>query len=281
MRYWMFTPDFRNNILISLYQVGYEKNEPKSNFGPYVRDFYLIHYIVSGKGKFECKGKIYELKEGDLFLIKPGLQTKYYADKDEPYEYYWIGFQGLKCDELVDSMGFDDENYVVHYGKSERLITLFENSYYYTKEISIKQYLNVYKNMYEILFLLSNKDTFYKKKYQGEDVMKNAISFIEEHYMEKIGVENIAKAISLSRSQTYRLFMENLGIPPSKYLLNYRLDKAINLVLQTKLSIKEIAFSCGFSNVSHFISLYRKKGAFTPIENRKIHYKDEKLKRKE
>ena len=47
------------------------------------------------------------------------------------------------------------------------------------------------------------------------------------------------------------------------------------------LSIKEIAFSCGFSNVSHFISLYRKKGSFTPIENRKIHYKDEKLKRKE
>ena len=96
--------------------------------------------------------------------------------------------------------------------------------------------------------------------------------------MEKIGVEDIANEISLSRSQTYRLFMENYGVPPSKYLQNYRLDKAINLVLQTKLSIKEIAFLCGFNSASHFIYLYKKKGRFTPLENRKIHYKDEKRK---
>ena len=73
---------------------GMERNYPSHSFGPNIRDYYLIHFILEGKGVFINPKKQYELEKGDAFLIRPGEVCTYKADNDEPWTYIWIGFNG-------------------------------------------------------------------------------------------------------------------------------------------------------------------------------------------
>nr|WP_300346814.1 AraC family ligand binding domain-containing protein [uncultured Oscillibacter sp.] len=56
----------------------------------------MVHYILSGKGVYQCRGKTFRLGEGEAFLICPGELIYYEADREEPWIYTWIGMQGIK-----------------------------------------------------------------------------------------------------------------------------------------------------------------------------------------
>ena len=79
---------------LSVYNVGFQKCESLHQWGPGMRDHYLIHYVLSGKGYYQTEGKIFPLYPGDVFLVYPYVEVTYYADKKEPWEYYWAGFAG-------------------------------------------------------------------------------------------------------------------------------------------------------------------------------------------
>ena len=114
-----FQPDFlyitpQNHHDIEIIQCGTHECAPGNTYGPAVRDIYLIHYIVTGKGYFNDSTTIHPLSTGDMFLITPDNVTVYYADMIEPYTYIWVGFTGERADALVKSAGLSLENPVVH-----------------------------------------------------------------------------------------------------------------------------------------------------------------------
>ena len=74
---------------LTIYQYGYERCEPLKSFGPYVRNNYLFHYVISGKGTLNANDEKdhtshYHLSAGSGFLIEPGYVNTYYADEAEP-----------------------------------------------------------------------------------------------------------------------------------------------------------------------------------------------------
>ena len=73
-------------------QFGYESCSPSHSFGPAVRTHWLLHYVVSGFGKFEYNNYVYQVKPGEIFVIPPYEKTYYEADHDKPWKYIWIGF---------------------------------------------------------------------------------------------------------------------------------------------------------------------------------------------
>ena len=83
----------RNYKDINPLLVGSEDCEPLHSYGPTIRTYYLIHYVVSGKGRFRCPDKEFCLGAGDLFLIPPDEVMFYQADKKEPWSYIWVGFE--------------------------------------------------------------------------------------------------------------------------------------------------------------------------------------------
>ena len=102
---------FQYNFMI--YQIGYEKCKSDHRFGPCIRDFYVFHFVVSGRGYFKVKDKVFELKKGDGFLVPAGILFEYYAEPSDPYEYYWVGFNGVNSEEILQNLGFlKDDCYV-------------------------------------------------------------------------------------------------------------------------------------------------------------------------
>ena len=78
---------------LTVYNTGTEKCRAGHCWGPAVRDHFLIHFIVGGKGVYTLAGKDYSLSRGDLFFAPPGESICYRADADDPWEYCWVGFQ--------------------------------------------------------------------------------------------------------------------------------------------------------------------------------------------
>ena len=95
MKDYIFSNDFSRNLDAMIYTCGYETCEPSHSYGPVVRSGYLIHYILEGKGIYKTDGHIWQLSEGDAFLIRPNTLIYYEADKYHPWTYTWIGFQGI------------------------------------------------------------------------------------------------------------------------------------------------------------------------------------------
>ena len=70
---------------LSVYNVGYQKCEPRYQWGPGIRDHYLIQYIISGSGTYTSGDKEYRLYAGDCFIVYPHREISYKADKHNPW----------------------------------------------------------------------------------------------------------------------------------------------------------------------------------------------------
>ena len=101
-----------NFLDLRLYQYGWEQCAPLHSFGPYVRNHYLFHYVVSGRGHLDATDasgmrQDYDLGPDQGFLICPGQISTYVADRDQPWKYVWLEFDGLRVAEFVEGAGLD------------------------------------------------------------------------------------------------------------------------------------------------------------------------------
>ena len=87
-----FKQNYTNNIELSIFNCGIERCAPGQTWGPGIRDHYLIHLVLSGKGVFEVGGRTWEVSQGQLFFARPSQLIRYTADEQQPWEYSWVGF---------------------------------------------------------------------------------------------------------------------------------------------------------------------------------------------
>ena len=115
---------------------------------------------------------------------------------------------------------------------------------------------------------ISEKDT-HQKNSQISNRMAIFLQYIELHYQEDITLELLSKSANVSKSECLRCFKTTLQTTPYKYLIEYRLSKAADLLKNTDMSIENITSETGFHHVSHFGKCFREKTGFSPSEYRK------------
>lgn len=244
---------------------GWEKCEPGHAFGPAVRDHYLLHYVVNGKGKYVIGNQTYHLSKGDGFIIQPHALSYYQAEYNDPWEYYWIGFYGSHADRLMEDCGLRSASKPIFtYTSDDRVKNILrDTSSIFAYSQGAKQ-LELIGNLYLFLSCISN--TQYKKRGSYIDTITE---YIHYNYSYHITVNEIAAYVGLNRSYLCKIFKQAMGIAPQEYLLSYRLLKAKDLLKETNLSVSEIAFSCGFKDVSHFSYIFKEKEGVAPNFYRK------------
>ncbi|MBS7691569.1 GlxA family transcriptional regulator [Pseudomonas lalucatii] len=98
--------------------------------------------------------------------------------------------------------------------------------------------------------------------------LQEAIGLMEANLEEPIELVKLASFVGLSRRQLERLFCQYLQCSPSRYYLKLRLLQARQLLKQTKLSILDVASSCGFVSAQHFSKCYREHFGSAPSGER-------------
>lgn len=127
--------------------------------------------------------------------------------------------------------------------------------------------LNLWKQLYDVA---SNSNNLCQKTAsQDEQRTKQAVLYIQEHFMEAVTLDDIANSIMVSKSECCRCFKRTLGITPFEYLMKYRIqESAKRIQRRPQDSISEIAGSVGFNNTSYFNKIFKKYMECTPSEYR-------------
>ena len=260
-----FKQNYTDNVELSIFNCGLQSCERDYTWGPGVRDHYLIHYVVGGKGTYTVNNTVFELQAGDVFLAKPSQLITYSADQDDPWEYYWVGFNGACANKLVLQLPFRDNQPVHHCVNTERvkeaLLNIFLSRGPDPRNEALMVgylYLFIAELMQEALALeprTSNSSSQY---------VINAIKYIQFNYSHDISIDDIAKAVGVSRSHLYRVFMSNVGQSPIDYLTSYRISEACFLLKNSQLSIAEIAVSVGFFDQFYFSRVFKKAKGVPP-----------------
>lgn len=253
---------------LSVYRAGYEKASPGFSEGIVVRDFYYIHYVSSGKGYFESEGRRFPVSAGDAYLVYPHIPIADCSDENEPWEIWWVGFNGNDAHLMIDATRFTRDLPVITPQKPDRMFRLIKEIYKCRGE-KVHELLSMTGKLYSLLsFLIEDADPDLEPSSHRPGVMhiRRACDYIQDHYADDISIGDIAAYVNLSRSQLFRLFKEHVSLSPSQYLTEFRIRESCNLLNKKPLSIKEIAFAVGFEDPHYFYSVFKNVTGKTPGE---------------
>ena len=260
-----YKQSYTDNVELSIFSCGHEVCQPGHTWGPGVRDHYLIHLVVAGKGVFQVGGASFHLQEGDLFLVKPNQLNTYAADATDPWEYYWVGFNGACANKLVQQTPFTDHHPLHHCKDPQSVREALYNIYLSRATVPQQEALMTgYLYLFMAQLMKEARDTMPNPGSSSSQYVLAAIKYIQFNYSHDISVDDIAKAVGVSRSHLYRVFMANVGQSPIDYLTGYRISEACSLLKNAHLSIAEIAVSVGFFDQFYFSRVFKKVKGVPP-----------------
>ena len=260
-----YKQSYTDNVELSIFSCGHEVCQPGHTWGPGVRYHYLIHLVVAGKGVFQVGGASFHLQEGDLFLVKPNQLNTYAADATDPWEYYWVGFNGACANKLVQQTPFTD-HHPLHHCKDPQSVREALYNIYLSRGTEPQQeaLMTGYLYLFMAQLMKEARDTMPNPGSSSSQYVLAAIKYIQFNYSHDISVDDIAKAVGVSRSHLYRVFMANVGQSPIDYLTGYRISEACSLLKNAHLSIAEIAVSVGFFDQFYFSRVFKKVNGVPP-----------------
>ncbi|EDT24844.1 AraC family transcriptional regulator [Clostridium perfringens] len=261
----------KENFEMNVDECGIEQGIPGLGYNYEVLKNAVIHYVTKGYGTFKFNGKVYNLKQGDIFILLKCMQVEYVASIDDPWEYYWIGFSGSNANEYLNRTSITN-SCVANCEENSKIPQIILNMCEISKTYnpSSSDDILLLKELYSLLYALIEefpKPFEYKDK-ELHTYIQDALNFINSNYMHSITVQEIADYVNLSRSYLYKMFIKNLGISPQRYLINLRMYKATLLLKGTKLPIGEVASSVGYSDSLLFSKTFSKHFSMSPLNYR-------------
>lgn len=262
-----------NYVDLSLYQFGYEECEPMHSFGPAARNHFLFHYILSGKGLLmstDDKGEThdYYLESGQGFLIWPKQRNTYSADEKDPWVYTWVEFDGLKAQELVAQAGLAF-NYPIYVSHDLEEREKMKNEMHYIVGHRDAEPLDLIGHLYLFMSALINSSSMKKRLLGGnlkEFYVREALVYIEAHFHENIHIEDIAAFCNLNRSYLGKIFRAATNMTPQAFLIQFRMNKACELMKISDRPIKEISAMVGYPNQLNFSRTFKQFTGVSPRE---------------
>ena len=198
-------------VSLSVYNVGFQKCDPLYQWGPGIRDHYLIHYIISGKGYYKIKNTTFTLQAGDSFLVYPNTEVLYFADETDPWEYAWVGFTGSDASMILKATDFSTERPVIEHtplgGSIHRQILHI----YDARGNEFEHAVEMTGRLYTMLALFMHGATTNTTQNSANSYVQKGIEYISSNYSYHITVEDISAYVGLSRSQLFRSFESVLG----------------------------------------------------------------------
>lgn len=249
---------------------GCSRTEPLHSFGPAVKPFYLIHFVISGKGRFVSGEKEYHLTTGYGFLITPDTLAFYEADKDDPWTYVWVGFTGAEEDSLVEELGLS-KNHPVFYSESgKEMYSIVEDMLEHNTH-SVTDRLCRNGDLLLFLSHIANRAeaSVDEEEDKANSHVQKAVDFVRMNYCNPIKVTDIADYVCINRSYLYTLFEQYMHVSPQQFLAMYRVTKSLELLHATEYPIESIAFSCGYTDVLVFTKAFRRIKGMSPSAYRK------------
>ena len=227
--------------------------------------FFVIEYVVSGKGTVIEDGVASEASAGDVYFLRAGRAHHYYSDKNEPWVKIWMNFGGELVRTTTESYSLDRQT-VFHAPELREMfdsiiaISRSERPMVEVREELMVIFMRICMRLYDVS----------REHVSGEDGvahrLKASIDSLREY---DTTLDELVKPLYCTKSHAIREFKSSFGLTPYEYLLTRRFLAAKAMLKSTAMSVSEIAESLSFYDVHYFSDCFKKRFGLTPTEYRK------------
>lgn len=262
--------------------VEYIRQPEKSDMKvQHYHDTYEIYLQLSGDRTLILNDVRYTLKPGDLYILKP-FEIHYTESREsDSYERYVINLpvsvlHSLLSEGEIRLLLHKLDSCVLHLsdGQAAQVLEYFRKADAFRRRHGFLADKLLCSVILQLLVLLGDmleaagaQDTLEGKSIQPEIV--SVIHYINTHYQENITLDTAAALVHMSRYHFCRLFSAATGATFLEYLYNVRLSKVHQMLLDTQLSLSQIAAKCGFASTAHLSRVFRNAYGVSPREFRK------------
>ncbi len=222
---------------------------PAGYFEVKKRPYAVLSFRAEGASEFEIQDKRFLVNEGDVLYIPANLEFRVRYTEQNNRLFVHLTDCNYPVPELLSPRNkeligqlFDD------------LCTGWERFHSQNRAKS---------DLYDILFRLSEENRIHN------ELFEKIADYASKHFCEPdADISGFCRRFGISRSRIQGLFLGCVGIPPKQYLTNLRMEKALLLLAQSKLCVREIAYACGFSDEKYFSRAFRAKYGYPPSQFR-------------
>lgn len=246
--------------------------------------YFEITYVRKGCGRYFVNGQEYEMNEGDIIIFN-NVEPHGWSLLEEDMHLLVMVFSP---EFIAEKMSFFDHGYLKPFvergsnfknriGKEEPVSHEIRKG---IREINtewterkVGHQLMIKSNVLRILTMLirayqdeTKSDEMLKEKKNAMKRLEQAVAYMEEHYCEKITLDEVAAAAYMSSNYFSSYFRKVMNVSFSEYVTRLRIFHARELLRTTDRGVTEIAMECGFNNLSNFYRLYKKYVGKPPRE---------------
>ncbi len=240
-------------------------NDSVSGWSEYVpgdrKQFVQVFWTVKGSGEIQLNGNPLTIREGEFFYHLPG-EDHIHRTVGSQWHYYWFTLDGDFAVSFINSYGYGREPRYV----GECPVSLFLELELLLRERTPYAQRHAVSVASEIIALAGGKTTDKTTK----NIVRSFIKIAQETSLDaRLNAQEISRQLGIHRTTLNRLFLQEMGITPGRYLQELRIQHALSLLRETELPIKTISDECGMPYPSYFIRLIRKITGLSPAEYRK------------
>lgn len=244
-----------------LHSIGWEiQTDPSAyNWDGMARSEYgkvIFQYTLNGRGQIDIDGITYELKPGVAFLVDIPSQHRYYLpETSSEWEFIFItlyGKEALKCLDLIKMR----HGQIIHLDSNSAPVTHIFNLLEKATGNELQDAYESSAMAYSFLMQLTRHVLNNEHQSWPESVTK-AVLYIQQHFAEPISLDDIVEIAGMSKYHFTRLFQQYSHTTPMKFLTKVRMEQAMKLLKNEKLTIDEIAQEVGYANGNYFNKVFR------------------------
>lgn len=251
--------------------------KPNTSLGPRtIGDYELLYFTTGSQGIYVLEGEVYPLNVPCFIVCRPGERHEYLYDREAASRHLFVHFTFEDAPESKPSLPFLEAGGICLIPTdSELLISMMKQIIYLTYATPERMRERTGALLFALLMELSGELTQDKHRDQQEQSaprqIVQAIKVMESRLHEPLRVEAIAHKVGWSHEHFTRTFVMHMGRTPREMLLQLRIERACQLLLDEGKSIRQIAFEVGFADENYFSRMFKELKGVTASAYRKRH----------
>jgi AraC-like DNA-binding protein len=231
----------------------------------------IFIYCAEGAGWCELAGHRHEVAKNQLLVVPAATPHAYGAEKKSPWTIHWFHVVGANLPFYLEWLGVTAAKPVVPLGGDVHLFSLFEDVLEGLEHgFTLPHLIYAAHSLTHLMgLILRHKEEFWHGEANVRDRVAKTIEFMKAHLQEPLNISTLAALVRLSRSHYTTLFRRVTGYAPLSYLNHLRMQRAVQLLNTTDLSIKRISYQLGFSDQFYFSRAFSKMHNHSPSEHRR------------
>lgn len=229
--------------------------------------FVVVQHTLVGEGRLDFAGAHFRLRPGDTMVLTMPHDHRYWLERGGHWEYFWMVLNGREAlrlaREIIDARG---PVLRPQAGVVDRLagacLALVRPNVAQPGEISAAAYAAM---------AALNDAAFSDAGEVEPDIppaIRRVMAYVQANIASPLQIDRLASLAELSRAHFVRTFTAELGVSPSAWVMERRLDRIERLLIATDMTVGAIADATGFADANYLAKAFRRKRGMSPLEYR-------------